>query len=161
MIMGRDLTEGLTIQSLRTAKIDGTMKRWKPIRKRRRNATAIATRKRCGCCIPKRSLPTAVEKPERRRHTKCPCFSSPLSSNEEIETGNESDFSDFTPSKPPRSNLCPVSRTTVIYERQRWEGNTINERNVKQGRGRPWKEYLIQWTSSWVDGGQLTAPGLL
>lgn len=76
----------------------------------------------------KRSLPTAGEKPERRRHTKRPRFSSPLSSNEGIETGNWSDFSELTPSKTPRSNLWPASRMTVIYERQRWEGNTIDER---------------------------------
>ncbi len=49
----------------------------------------------------------------------------------------------------------------VIFEQQSWEGETIDARDTKQGRGRPGKQYLLLWKPSWVDGGQLTAPGLM
>lgn len=49
----------------------------------------------------------------------------------------------------------------VIYEQQSWEGKIVDEREAKQGRGRPRKQYLIQWNSSWVDDARLTAPELL
>ena len=54
----------------------------------------------------KRFIPTAGEKPEGKRYTKRRRFSFPFFSDEEIETGNESGFSDFTPSISPRSNRC-------------------------------------------------------
>ena len=49
----------------------------------------------------------------------------------------------------------------VIYEQQSWKGKIVQERDMKQGHGRPRKQYLIQWESSWVDGCRLTAPELL
>ena len=49
----------------------------------------------------------------------------------------------------------------VIYEQQSWEGEIVGEKDVKQGRGRPRKQYLVRWKPSWVDGGRLTAPGLM
>ncbi len=138
----------------------------------------------------KRSLATAQEKSHWKRRIKRRRFSSPLSSDEETETQDESDISSYAPTKPhdastPRptsshliilkgdardstmelvgkqSNRRPTSRMAVIYEQQRWEGEIIDERHVKQKRGRPHKQYLIQWKQSWVDGGRLTAPDLL
>ncbi len=50
---------------------------------------------------------------------------------------------------------------TVIYEQKHWEGVIVDERDEKQGRGRPRKQYLVQWKSSWVDGAILAAPALL
>jgi len=49
----------------------------------------------------------------------------------------------------------------VVFEQQSWEGEIVEEMDVKQGRGRPRKQYLVQWKPSWVDGRQLTAPGLV
>jgi len=117
-------------------------------------------------------------------------FSSPLSSDEKTETGDESDISTYTPPKPHhistrrptashltglkgdpgndstimvsgQSKRGPTSRMAVIYEQQCWEGEIIDERHVKQGPGRPRKQYLVRWKQSWVDGGRLTAPELL
>lgn len=112
-------------------------------------------------------------------------FSSPLPSDEETETGDESDISSYRPSRAHHtSNARPTSsrstslerdtsdsgkmafpggrsRTVVIYEQQSWQGEIIKEKNMKQGRGRPRKQYLIEWKPSWVDGGRLTAPGLV
>ncbi len=53
------------------------------------------------------------------------------------------------------------SRMAIIYEQQSWEGEIVDERDMKQGRRRPRKQYLVRWKSSWVDGGRLTAPGLV
>ncbi len=41
------------------------------------------------------------------------------------------------------------------------EGEMVQERDVKQGRGRPRKQYLVQWKQSWVDSARLAAPELL
>jgi len=60
-----------------------------------------------------------------------------------------------------RSEGNVSNNNTVIYEQQIWEGEILNEREVKQGRGRPRKQYLIQWEPSWVEAGRLTAPELL
>ena len=60
-----------------------------------------------------------------------------------------------------RQKRPSTSRTTVIYKRQSWEEEVVGERNVRQGRGRPRKQYLVQGKQSWVDGGRLTAPELL
>ena len=105
----------------------------------------------------KRSLSTAEDKPHVQRHIKHGRFSSPLSSDEETETGGESEISSYTPWVPYRaSNTRPVSsrstgleedisddgkteftrgrsQTTVIYEQQSWQGEIIREKNVKQG----------------------------
>ena len=48
----------------------------------------------------------------------------------------------------------------VIYEQQSWEGEIVDERDMKQGRGRSHKQYLVRWEPSWMDGGRLTAPSL-
>jgi hypothetical protein len=140
--------------------------------------------------IKKRSLPTAGGKPRAKR-IKRRRFSSPLSLDEETEMDDESDISSYTPSKPyyvsnsplnsshlagpeggtsddgttefvgGRSNRRAMSRMAVIYEQQRWNGEIIDERDAKQGRGRPRKRYLLQWKTSWVDAGRLTAPTLV
>ena len=60
-----------------------------------------------------------------------------------------------------RSKRRPFSRTAVVYEQQCWEGEILQERDVKQERGRPRKQYLVRWKESWVDGARLTAPELL
>lgn len=136
----------------------------------------------------KRSLGRVREKPNKKRCIKRHPFSSRLSSDAEMGTGDESDISSYnTPSKPrhiskPRptsSHLTSLegdtsddgamdlagggSQMAVIYKQQSWKGEIVQERDVKkgQGRGRPRKQYLIQWEQSWVDGGCLTAPKLL
>ncbi len=60
-----------------------------------------------------------------------------------------------------RSKRRPLSRTAVVYQRQCWEGVIVQEREVKQGRGRPLKQYLVKWKKSWVYGASLKAPELL
>ena len=133
----------------------------------------------------KRSLCGVGEKPRKKRRTKRHLFSSRLYSDAETGTGDESDISSYTPSKPchiskPRptsSHLTSLqgdtgddgvmdlvgggSQMAVIYEQQSWKGKIVQERDVKQGHGRPRKQYLIQWEQSWVYGGRLTAPELL
>ena len=49
----------------------------------------------------------------------------------------------------------------VIYEHQSWKGEIVQERDVKQWRGRSREQYLVQWEQSWVDGCRLTVPELL
>ena len=131
----------------------------------------------------RRYRPSAHNKPFRRRGTKRHRFSSPFSSDLEIDTGEESDHSTYTSSKAHDSSKSrprpsyPISLNgdaseggkmeianersgmAVIYEQQSWEGEIIDERDTKQGRGRPRKQYLVQWKPSWVDGGRLTASG--
>lgn len=132
----------------------------------------------------KRGRPAACEKSFRRRGMRRHRFSSPFSSDLEIETNEDSDYSNYTPSKAhnilkPRlassrsidlekdTNDDKIefaderSRMTVIFEQQSWEGEIIDERDSKQGRGRPRKQYLVRWKSSWVDGGRLIAPTLM
>ncbi len=133
----------------------------------------------------KRSLCRVGEKPSKKRRIKRHPFSSRLSSDADMGTGDESDISSYTPSKPrhiskPRptsSHLTSLqgdtsddgamdlvggrSQIAVIYEQQSWKGEIVQERDVKQGRGRPRKQYLVQWEQSWVDGARLTAPELL
>ena len=128
---------------------------------------------------------TANEKSFRKRPMKRHRFSSPFSSDLKTETDDESDYSQYTPSKAhdvlkfSSASAHPISlekglsengktevggergRMTVIYEQQSWEGEIIDERDTKQGRGRPRKQYLVRWKPSWVDGGRLTAPGLM
>lgn len=133
----------------------------------------------------KRPLSSAKEKRRVKRRVKRHRFSSPFSSDEETVTGDESDISSYIYSRPhhllrPRltsadstgfeGDTCDDgqmeavgerSRMTVIYEQQSWEGEILDERDMKHGRGRPRKQYYVQWKSSWVDGGYLTAPGLI
>ncbi len=154
-----------------------------------RNRTAMATRRRRLCYLPRRkgvSLPLA-RPPSQRRIKRCR-FSSPPS--DETESEGESVIGRCIPSKPShistprptslrlsrsggdvsnaktelvgsRLDRRPIPKTTIIYEQQRWEGEIIGETDAKQGRGRPRKRYLIQWKPSWVDAGRLTAPGLV
>jgi len=121
----------------------------------------------------KRSLPTAGGKPRAKR-IKCRRFSSPSPSDEKTEMDDESDIGSYTPSKPHhfsnspvssshlagpegstsddgttnllggRPNRRTISRMAVVYEQQRWDGEIIEEKDAKQGRGRPRKRYLIQ-----------------
>ncbi len=113
-----------------------------------------------------------------KHRTKRCHFSPPLSSHEQTDTEDESDISSYTPVKPhhrldssspsfhltdfdehtgddgvmkrtgkqPKEHL--TSRTAVIYEQQRWEGKIVDERDAKQGRGRPRKEYRVHWEDS-------------
>ena len=65
---------------------------------------------------------------------------------------------DFAGGQPDRHL---ASRTAVVYEQQSWEGEIIDERDIKQERGRPRKEYLVGWKPSWMPISRLTAPGLV
>ena len=136
----------------------------------------------------KRRRSAAEKKLPLKRHIKRHRFSSPFSSDERDETGSESDISSYAPvesyrvssllplplrrEREPKSNnkhestdkMCrqhSLSRTAVIYEQQCWEGEILQERNVRQERGRPRKQYLIRWKESWVDGARLASPDLL
>lgn len=121
-----------------------------------------------------------MKKASPQRATKRHRFSSPLISDETEETGDDSDVSSYAPTKPYRaisprsiglwgsisdhkelkiggqSKWPRASQTAVIYEQQGWEGEIVDERDVKQGPGRPRKQYLVRWKPSWVDGGRLT-----
>lgn len=93
-----------------------------------------------------------------KRRTKRRRFSSPLSSDKETEIGDELDISSYkpyhvldsrlTPSHSTdvegeisddstrelpggRSDRRPRARMAVIYERQSWEGEIIDEKDVK------------------------------
>ena len=120
-----------------------------------------------------------------KRRVKHRRFSSPLSSNEDTAIGDESDISSYTSSRPHRpsrpqptsfnstdlqGDTCHDSKMkvvdepshmAVIYEQQSWEREIVDERDMKQGRGRPRKQYLVRWKPSWVDGGHLAAHGLV
>lgn len=139
----------------------------------------------------KRSFPTKEQKPPSRRGVKRHRFSSPFcSSDEDTDTEDESDMSNYTSFKrrrPLKSHLAstPLTdrginvsdstdtnleghtrqssscHTAVVYEQQRWQGEIIAERDGPgQGRGRRRKEYLIRWQTSWVEAARLTAPAL-
>ena len=54
-----------------------------------------------------------------------------------------------------------MTNKVVVFEQQRWKGRIIGEKHIKQGRGRPRKQYFIDWEPSWVDSGRLAAPGLI
>lgn len=133
----------------------------------------------------KRYRSTACEKSTEKRGVKRYRFSSPLSSDQGIETGEKSDHSSHEPceahsvskAQPASSYSIGLeggrsddskmafagerSRMAVIYEQQSWEGEVIDERDTKQGRGRPPKQYLVRWKPSWMDGGRLTDPSLM
>ena len=125
-----------------------------------RNRTAMATRRRRLCYLPRRkgvSLPLA-RPPSQRRIKRCR-FSSPPS--DETESEGESVIGRCTPSKPydisaprptslclskpkgdvsngkmelagSRSNRRPILKTTVIYKQWCWEGEIITKRDAKQ-----------------------------
>ena len=126
----------------------------------------------------KRCLSATEKKPPLKRLIKRRRFSSPLSSDEETETWDKSSTTSYAPFKPHHTlTLRPTpshstglkggisnhnaldfaggqsdrrlaSQTTVILEQQSWEGEIITERDVKQGRSRPRKEFLIEWKRS-------------
>lgn len=138
----------------------------------------------------KRCRSAARKKLPLERHVKRHRYSSPLSCDEETETEPESDTSSYASELCRTSNLRPpsssslsigrerepsaddaleganrrskrLSRTAVVYEQQCWEGEIMQERDVRQERGRPRKQYLVRWKDSWVDGARLAAPELL
>lgn len=77
--------------------------------------------------------------------------------DEESQTGDESDYSSYIPSRARRISKpqLPSSHLTSL------RGEIIQDRYIKQGRGRPRKQYLIQWKQSWVNNTCLAAPELL
>ena len=124
--------------------------------------------------IKQRSRSTIQKGPVRRR-TKRHRFSSPLSSTEGAETDNETDTLNCASPKvfntpKPRSTINPITSSVadpamtscdqsspmmVVYEQQSWEGMIIDERYMKQKRGRSRKQYLVRWKDSWVDHSRL------
>lgn len=135
--------------------------------------------------VKKRPLSSVKEERRVKRRVKRHRFSSPLSSDEDTATGDESDISSYTSSRfhrPSKSqptssdsigfegDTCDGSKMkavgerscmAVIYEQQSWEGEIVDERDMKEGLGRPRKQYYVQWKLFWVDGGRLTALGLV
>ncbi|CAF9940034.1 MAG: hypothetical protein HETSPECPRED_002140, partial [Heterodermia speciosa] len=133
----------------------------------------------------KRHRPSAREKSFRKRDTKRHRFSSPFSSDLEIDTGEESNYSIYKSSKahdvfkirPAFSRSINLEknaikydkmkiagerfRIIIIYEQQSWEGKIIDERNTKQSRERLRKQYFVRWKSFWVNGGRLIASDLV
>jgi len=140
-----------------------------------RNRTATATRIRRLCYLPRRkgfSLPlarglrrSAVSNVAASRHHLQMTRRSRRASRSSVGVHPPKPYQISTPrstsSRLSRSEGNVSNNNTVIYERQIWEGEILNEREVKQGRGRPRKQYLIQWEPSWVEAGRLTAPELL
>jgi len=59
-----------------------------------------------------------------------------------------------------QSSRRPISKT-IIYKRQSWAKKIINKKKIKQGRGKPRKQYLIRWEPFWVNDNRFTAPELL
>lgn len=139
----------------------------------------------------KRLFPANEQRPPLRRGVKRHRFSSQFpSSDEDTDTEDESDVSNYTPFKrrrPLKSHLASTHltdievnisdsidtdpgghtrqssscHTAVVYEQQRWHGEIIAERDGPgQGRGRRRKQYLIRWQTSWVEAARLTAPAL-
>ncbi len=84
-------------------------------------------------------------------------FSLPTFSDKGTEIGDALDNSSYTSYHAPTPRLTSTgpeggtsnnrkmeiaggrSRMAVIYEQQSWEGEIINEQDMKQGRGRPRK----------------------
>jgi len=140
--------------------VDGDKNRTPPLRSTEKRFSAVGEEPLPKCWI------------KRRR------FSSSFSSDEESQTGDESDISSYAPPKSQRA-LTPrptpsrstdlegdtsddglvglaggrsdrrlPSRTVVIYQQQDWEGKIVDKRDAKQGCGRPGKQYLVQWKPS-------------
>ena len=179
---------GLDPQPVRIEKINGTPKRrnraTRKIKKKKGKVTARgSTAIRLYCYVPQRKglLSSAKGKRRVKRRVRRRRFSSPFASDEDTATGDESDISSYTSSRPHRPSrprptssdstgsegescddgkmeaVSERSRMAVIYEQQSWEGEIVDERDMKQGRGRPRKQYLVRWEPSWVDGGRLTS----
>jgi len=124
----------------------------------------------------KRPLFTTTEQPRKKRQIKRHRFSSTFSSDEasELELDKNNRPTPLSGSRLTSRSTHSHSRDireqqnetlshhmTVIYEQKHWEGVIVDERDEKQGRGRPRKQYLVQWKPSWVDGAVLAAPALL
>ena len=86
---------------------------------------------------------------------------SPTSSPLSTRRGRELNPDDALKGANERSKRRSLSRTAVVYKQQCWEGEILQERDIKQERGRPRKQYLVRWKESWVDGARFTAPELL
>lgn len=91
------------------------------------------------------------------------CTSNLQSSSSPLSVGREREPKpdDVLEGAIGKSKRRPLSRTAVVYKQQFWEGEILQERDVKQERGRPRKQYLARWEQSWVDAASLTAPELL
>ncbi len=117
----------------------------------------------------KRSRPIHRQTPGPKRRLKRLRFTALPSSSEESEN-NDSDISTYTAPKSSKTSMTgpeadeqsrrSPTRTAVVYQQQSWEGVIMDEKYTKQGRGRPRKQYLIQWEPSWVDAAHLNAPEL-
>ncbi len=54
------------------------------------------------------------------------------------------------------------AQTAATPEQEEYEVKSIlDEREVKRRKGKSYKQYLVQWTDSWVDECDLDAPDLL
>lgn len=95
--------------------------------------------------------PTITQKPVRRRRKRQRLTLPPRSSKRQ-----KAKAVIHRQSTPP-----PPSHTAVVYEQQSWEGAIVNEREINGGCGRPCKQYLVQWKSSWIDSNRLNEPHLL
>lgn len=92
-------------------------------------------------------------------------FSSSFSSDEDTATGDEiSSYTSYlSESRPTSADSTGFEGDTryggkmeAVGEHRK--GEIVGERDMKQGCGRPRKQYLVQW---WVDAGYLTAPELV
>ena len=163
---------------MRIEKVNRILKRWKratrKIYKKTQKVTARATTAIRLCrYVPRRKGLSSAKGNTRVKRCIKRCRSSlPLSADEDTATGDESDVSNYTSSRPHRpSRPRPTSsdstgfkgdtcddgkmkavgersRMAVIYEQQSWEGEILDERDMKQERGRPRKQYLVRWKSS-------------
>ena len=97
---------------------------------------------------------------------------------------DELDCSEFDgPQRPNRSSMCKATairanevvskrdptrgscrssrKSRSVGVRRRGQGTIIDEREVRQQCGRPRKQYLVRWQSSWEDKGPLVTPAIL
>lgn len=59
-------------------------------------------------------------------------------------------------------NKRRLAQTAATPEQEEYEVKRIwDEREVKRRKGKSYKQYLVQWTDSWVDECDLDAPDLL
>jgi hypothetical protein len=75
-------------------------------------------------------------------------------------------YSPTLASKIPRvkegHNKRRHAQTAATPEQEEYEVKRIlDEREVKRRKGKSYKQYLVQWTDSWVDECDLDAPDLL
>ncbi|KAI9696697.1 MAG: hypothetical protein M1836_005059 [Candelina mexicana] len=96
----------------------------------------------------KRSQPTARGKPSSNRRIKRRCFSSPLSSDEETESEDESDISSYSASwRQTKSRTRPIpSRKAHLHEAEYPIRRITGRRHTASGK----LLYRIVWDDSWV-----------